>query len=309
MTAGLRTPDQARAPASQPGQPAPLGPRVTRPTPAQRASVRAILRECVGSTGQALCLVYAPNRRTEATWLGAYARAAGVATQLRPAATATAAAVELACDGGAGATVLILADMTMRVPPGARQLAGIETHSAVDLWAPAGLLELAALAAARRLGGSPLTVSTSGGEVTLATGPFTPDTPPGTVTADVVDANGTFVADAAVAVNRAVAWDARLAQRPVTLRLVAGTVTEVDCPDPVLARFLTRAVHTHNASRAGSVRFGLRRLTGGFSPVAGPVNAARAGVTLRLRVPADRPYNAASADLRVDVTATLQEVP
>ncbi|HET8659769.1 MAG TPA: hypothetical protein VFM55_12310 [Micromonosporaceae bacterium] len=286
-----------------------MRPRVARPTPAQRAAVRAILRERIGATGQALCLVYAPNRRTEATWLCAYARAAGVATQLRPAAAATAAAVELACGGVPGATVLVLADMTVRMPAGAHQLAGTDTHSPVDLWAPAELLEAEALAAARRLGGAPLTVPTGGGEATFATGPFTPGTPLGTVTADVTGADGVFVADAAVAVNRAVAWDARLARRPVTLRLAAGTVTAVECPDPVLARFLTRAVHTHNANRAGSVSVGLRRLPGGFSPVAGPVNAARVGVTLRLGVPPDRPYNAASADLRIDVTATLQEVP
>src|SRR6185369_17351400 len=127
--------------------------------------------------------------------------------------------------------------------------------------------------------------------------------------AAVDDAEGTFVADGAIGVNRSMDWDARLGDRPVTLTLRDRTVGAITSPDPVLNHFLGRAVHTHRADRVATVRVGVHPVECGFSPINGPVNAMHPGLTLRLDVDPTRAYNTASADLWLDLTAVWSPEP
>jgi hypothetical protein len=271
----------------------------TRPNPFQRQQVRDILWSCPALVaGGDLVLIYTPGRVAEASWICAQARASQVTVRLNAVpGTAQAVARKARALTPAGATMIVLADMTAQLPSSAIQLAGTATVSPVDLWRPA--VSLAALASQRieRLS-QRLTV----GELTLQTGQWAGGG--ATVEAVVEQADGTFVADGAIAVNRMVTWDARLAGRPVTITVHNGAVTFISCPDVLLGRFLDRAVGIHLADRVSAVRIGVHPVACGFSAVAGPVNESHPGVTLRLRARAGRVYSTASADLCVDLTAS-----
>jgi len=53
--------------------------------------------------------------------------------------------------------------------------------------------------------------------------------------------DGTFVADGAINVNRRIAFDVRLAEHPVTVRIEDGRAVDVRCDDPGTLTFLRRA--------------------------------------------------------------------
>jgi hypothetical protein len=279
-----------------------------RPTPFQRQQIRHILRSCPGLVaGGDLVLVYTPDRATEASWLCAYARAAEVAVRLAPVGRSAYSVERRArSEAGASTTCVVLADMSVSLPEGAIQLAGTPSVGAIDLWRSPD--ELRGLAGALADDLPVLTeVRTEGGQIAVRHAAWRRDAAmveaAATVEAEVEAADGTFVADGAIAVNRPVGWDARLIGHPVTLTVRDRMVTAVTCPDPVLHTFLQRAVHTHRVKLAGALRIGVHPVECGFSPIGGPVNVAHPGLTLRLRVDASTPFSVASSDLCLDLTA------
>lgn len=293
--------------------PAPAASRPTaieraRPDQVQRAAIRAILTSCPGlAEHDELALVFTRARRTEAAWLCAFARAAGVRVDLVPA-QASRRDVERLVAGATARSLIVLADLTLELPSRAMQLPGPSSVNVIDVFQPPDLVAAQVERAMAGLG-SELDVTTAGGArlraTTVSAGPGDPF---GCLDVVVSAAQGTFVADGAIEVNRDVGWDCRLAGRPVTLAIEQGRVVDVSCDDAVIARFLTRAITVHRASRLRRLRFGLRRLPGGFEPTAGPVNRCRPGVTVCLDVAPEDCYNVASGDLRVDLTSH-QEVP
>lgn len=271
--------------------------RASRPTPAQTARVRDIVREVFPH--HELLLVYVQGRVPEAAWLCAQARAAGMTVRLAAVANSPHTLLRrLHSEARHGVATMVLADMTLPLPEGVIQLAGTETVSPIDLWCPRSTLDGRAHELAVQLI-SPLTH----GGLTLTTTPW--QTRDGFIEAEVDGADGVFVADGAIAVNRPVTWDARLARRPVTLTVHKGLISAVECPDPHLHRFLGRAVHTHLANRVVAVRVGAHPVACGFGSVAGPVNERHPGLTLRLRTDVHKAYSSASADLCLDLTGTL----
>jgi hypothetical protein len=282
---------------------------LARPTPGQRARVRELLADCPGLTdGADLHLVYAPQYAAEAAWICAQARVAGVRVRLDPVrGTAARVAERVRAAAAPGGTTVVLSDLPLDLPPGALHLPGAPGTSPVDLWRPRAAVDRAAEDLVRTLGRELVVVTGGGHTLRAGVGGVVRDRPPGTVEVAVTGAGGTFVADAAIAVNTVAAIDARLAARPVRVGVEQGVVTSVDCPDPHLALLLRRALHTHRLDRVVGVRFGVHPARCPFGAVAGPVNARRPGVTLRLRVDPGRAYSPASADLAVDLTATWEE--
>jgi hypothetical protein len=276
------------------------------PTDRQRAAIRGILAwELRPPRADRVLIHFAPHRATEAAWICAYVRARGGRAVARATGPGPAAAVErgLASEPPApGTAVVVLADATLRLPPGALHLAGTDTHSPLDLWQPvtATAADVAGLIRDMR---PRMTVCTGGRRLECETGHAAPGDPDGTAEAPLTRAGGVFVADGAIAVNRPTTWDARLRDRPVTVTLDGAGATAVDCADLALRRFLTRALRVHGAGTATALRFGSRRVTGGYTAAAGPVNAVRRGVTLRLAVADGQCAHGASADLRIDLTA------
>lgn len=291
------------------------------------ARQRAVIKEILWSQpslrgGGALLLLYCRDRTAEASWLCAYARAAGLPVRL--AAVAPKALViekRMRAEATAGLSTFVLADMALNLIPGTIQLAGTAQVSPLELWQQPSLI--AAQAGAMANGLSPELVIPTGPTAKLVVGVgadgWLPDAgseldgqarvlPAGAVQAEVARADGVFVADGAISVNRAVNTDARLAGRPVVITVAAGIVTSVECPDRDLCRFLDRAVRIHRAASVTAVRFGIHPLACGFSAVDGPVNACHQGVTLRLRVGQGLAYSTASADLRIDLTASRKGV-
>ncbi|WP_052849919.1 hypothetical protein [Streptomyces avicenniae] len=275
-------------------------------TDRRRAALRGLVNTLVGARGARRVVVFLTGPRSaEAGWLAAYLRAGGVTSEVRAAGRWPVEQVEsraAAAAGEPGTAVLVLADGALRLPPAVVQLAGTDDDSPLDLWRPEDATEAAVRALLAALPPAPRVRTGDGGDLACVTSGAVPGGPAGTVEAPLTAADGTFVADGALAVNRRTAWDARLAGRPVTLTVAEGLVTAVDCRDPALRHFLTRAVEVHGARTARALRLGTRR-GGGFSSVDGPVNATRYGVTLRLAVGAGDAYNPASADLRIDLTA------
>ncbi|WP_405582857.1 hypothetical protein [Streptomyces sp. NBC_01190] len=115
--------------------------------------------------------------------------------------------------------------------------------------------------------------------------------PAGHAEVPVIGADGIFVANARIGVNRAVRFGTALVHRPVRLAVSGGQVVDVGCPDPALYGFLRRAVTVHRAATVSLLR--CRPLTDGTDDVA-----------LRLTVPPGGAYSRASADLTVELAAT-----
>ncbi|RKN43949.1 hypothetical protein [Streptomyces hoynatensis] len=274
----------------------------------RRAAAHGLLRAALGRGAGRLTILFAPHRPAEAAWLSAYARAYGLPSRVRALGPARPWAVERAARAAAepGTAVLVLHDATLRLPEGATQLAGTEELSPLDLWQPEEdtAAEVAGLIAGLR---PELLVRGGGHELRCATAPAAPTSPAGAAEAPLAHAEGVFLADGALAVNRPTAWDARLAGRPVAVTVEAGRATAVECPDPVLRHFLRRAVHTHLAHAASALRFGARRLGGGYSAAPGPVNEVRRGVALRLTVPRGQAPGEAAADLCIDLISASGE--
>jgi len=296
-----------------------VAPTVARPSDGQHEAIQHLLS---GLPARPLLLVYGKHRTTEASWLCAYARAAGLDVKL-----AAAARKELSIQRRLGEetaaqvqpTAFVLADMTLSLPSGAVQLASLPDVSPLDLWQPRQVINEQARAVAAALPRE-LTISGAGGRLEVTVGPdgWTADAgtrgdgtvqvfPAGAAEAGVADASGTFVADGAIAVNRPLATGARLAARPVTVAVRDGAVVSVACPDPELGLFLRRAVEVHRVRRVAAIRIGVNRLTRDFGPDQGPVNACHhAGVTLRLGTDPGQAYSLASADLRIELTGSWE---
>ncbi|HWH01949.1 MAG TPA: hypothetical protein VNV66_22135 [Pilimelia sp.] len=279
------------------------GPR-RQPTGPERRALRGIVAELGACSGHApLTIVFTAGRRTEAAWLCAQARSAGLPVRLVPASAPDAGGGLPEPPGPAsGGPVVALVDHDADLPPGVTVLPGTPAASPLALWRPAAEVDAAVAALLARLDRR-LLLRTGGAALRVRTGPAAPARPVGAVRADVTDAAGTFVADGAIAVNRRTGWDARLAGRAVRLTVADGRVVAVDCPDAQLRGFLRRAVGTHRVDVVRAVRFGVHPAQCAFSAVQGPVNARRPGVTLCLGVEPGRAYSTASADLRVALTA------
>jgi hypothetical protein len=280
--------------------------RPARPSPQRLAAVREVLDTL--PPGGELVLIYGPERMAEAAWLYAQARVAGWQVSLRPVRSVAPAAVERTVRElrVADAAVVVLSEHRLAAPPaGAR--AALQLAGPADRW--------------RRPDPAPLPTGPDlqlPGPLRLRVAlPWRVDDgdgpaggwrvrPAGTAEAPVEAADGVFVADGAIDVNRAVAWDARLAGRAVTVTVEGGQIVDVTCPDTVLLGFLRRAVQVHRAARVAAVRLG-RHTGGGFSAVPGPLNDCHPGVALRIDVDPARAYSAASADLRLDLIATLRK--
>jgi hypothetical protein len=282
------------------------------PTERQKAALHAVvdtaLRTADGLLPR-LVVLFEPQRSAEAAWVCAWARTRGatpVARSLARAhlpATAERAATAAGSDGD---PVLVFADRTLRLPAGVVQLAGTEDTSPLDIWQPDDMTRDQVARLLSRLP-SDLRLGTAGRELTCSLGRVVAGTPAGTVQAEPRRANGWFVADGAWAVNRPTCTDARLGRRPVTVRVEDGRVTALDTQDTVLRHLLRRAVDTHRAGTVTAISFGTRPDSGGFCATAGPANATRTGVTLRLAVAEGDAYHPASADLRIDLTAASGE--
>lgn len=243
----------------------------TKPDERQRHNIRDILRHVADE----VTLIYSPHRTVEATWLYAYARHAGRSVRLVPAATSR--DIERATT--AGTSLLVLADDEVVLPPGSMQLTGAPSASPLDLWSDPAALDAAEARFHRAL---PPTVR-------LRTGPDAVLT-----VASAVDANGVFQAVAG-AINRGVRWDTG-----VTVTVESGRVVAIECGDATIEGLLRRAVHTHKVDRVLEVRFDVRAMACGLRE--------RPDVTLRLGVEPRQAYSTASADLRIDVTATEMEL-
>ncbi len=292
------------------------------PSPAQRDAIKDLLWSQPSLVaGGPLLLIYTKAWSTQASWLCAFGRAAGLDVTLVPVASDRHVIERrLGQESNAARTVIALADLALALPPGSVQLAGLPGTAPLDLYASQSELLAQAQAVAATLTDQLLISST--GAATLAVGitadGWRSDTglslnkatlilPAGSVRADVATAEGTFVADAALAVNRPLNHDARLAAHPVTVTVEGGQVTSVDCADPVLGQLLRRATQVHHAVSVTGVRLGTNQAIPDFSPQQGPVNACRDGaVTITLTVDPAAAYSSASADLRIDLTASKQ---
>lgn len=274
-----------------------------RPDTTTLATVRAALDEL--PDGDTLALIYSTATTAEAALVCAHARARGRHVLLHRLRETDAAAVGRCLrELPPVATVVLSCHRLAGVPTGGRpvlQLAGPTT-----LWRRADPQP------------PPTTTLRLDGELHVTVAPpwrtdeGTTDggihvRPAGAVEATVVRADGRFVADGAFDINRPVSLDRRLADRPVTVTVEDSRVVDLRCPDPVLQRLLDRVVGTHRVDRVETLRLG--RHDGGvpFQAVPGPVNDCRSGVTLRLTVDPVRAYSPASADLRLDLIATLRE--
>jgi hypothetical protein len=112
---------------------------VARPTMRQREHLREIIRTRAVGDGE-LVLLYARHRRTEASWLCAYARAAGMEVRLVSAGgSAHTALRSLTEESTRGASLIVLADHALDLPPGALHLPGTPHVSPIDLWQGAPL--------------------------------------------------------------------------------------------------------------------------------------------------------------------------
>jgi hypothetical protein len=288
---------------------------VVRPSPRQHEAIRGLLHGLHGQPAHPLLILYGRHRTLEASWLCAFARAAGL--EVRLAGTARhrhAIQRRLGQETAGQSAAFVLADMTLDLPPDAVQLAAPPDGSPLDLWQPQRVISDQARALAGTLppelvinNSLALRVGAQGWvtDTGLRSGGQAQVFPAGAVEASVASATGTFVADGAIAVNRPLTMDARLATRPVTITVRDAAVTSVTCPDRELAHFLRRAVEVHRAGWLYAVRMGGNPLTRDFSPDQGPVNACHRGVTLRLGVDPGHPYSPASADLRIDLTASM----
>ncbi len=310
---------------------APAATRPAAPTSAQAQAIKDLLRSQRALAGGGdLLILYARAWSRQASWICAYGRAAGLTVRLAALLDrADSFTRRLRSERADGLTIIVLTGLRLDLPDGCLQLAGLQLAdrqlpglqltdrpgtSPIELWRPSD--EIAAAAQARaRAAPSELSIATSGGQLDVTTGQagWRPETghgggataqvsPAGAIRADVATADGTFVADGAIALNRPVTWDARLATRPVRLSICGRVVTELDCADDTLARFLRRAVFVHHAATVTSVALGLRDDLGEFSPEQGPVNACQ-GVAVRLAVPSQGAYSPASADLQIDLAA------
>jgi hypothetical protein len=289
------------------------------PSPSQRDAIKDLLwSQPALEAGGPLALIYTRSWSAQASWLCAFGRAAGLDVTLAPVA-ADRHLIERRL-GQEKATVIVLADLTLALPPGSVQLAGLPGTAPLDLYSSQSELLARAQAVAATL--TDRLVVGTGGTATLEVGigsdGWHPDTgldenkarlvlPAGSVRAAVAAADGTFAADAALAVNRPLNHDARLAAHPVTVVISGGVVTSADCADPVLAQLLRRAIDVHHAVRVTGVRIGTNELIPGFSPEQGSLNSCRNGVvTITLTVDPTAAYSPASADLRIDLTANKQ---
>jgi hypothetical protein len=293
----------------------------TEPATSQRQAIRDLLRRQPSLVGGGpLRLLYSRHWARHASWICAFARAAGLEAELVPAAgPASAFERRLSQPAAAGVTTFVLANMTIDLPAGAVQLAGMPGAPPLDLWQPDTAIEAATRAATAELpasqvlrtGGSEvleLGVTSAGwrADVGLRADGHARVSPAGAVLADVAWANGTFVANGAIGVNRPLRWDATLAANPVRLTVREGVVTTVECDDPNLLHFLRRAVEVHGAAVAGQARIGVNPHTPGFSTDQGPVNDCHPGVTLTLSVDPSTRYSPASADLLIELTAATE---
>jgi hypothetical protein len=293
------------------------------PTGSQRQAVKALLSNMPSlARGGPLELLYSRAWTTQASWLCAFARAAGLEARLVPLrAMASAFEQRLDAAAGSGLTVFALANMSLNLSAGAVQLAGMPAAPPIDLWQPDAEVECAAWTAAHNLPASHLirTGRNSALELEVTGSGWNCDagmradgqarvSPAGAAVADVAVSNGTFVADGAIGLNRPVRWDARLAARPVTISVQDGVVNSMDCEDRGLLRFLQRAIGVHHACVITQVRVGINDRTPGFSAEQGPVNACHRGVTITLSVDPPGAYSPSSADLRIELTASREEV-
>jgi hypothetical protein len=295
----------------------------TAPDASQRQAIKDLLRSQPSlAEGGPLELIYSRHWARQASWLCAYGRAAGQEVALAPVAgLASAFEQRLRRAAAAGVTAFALADMTLNLPDHAVQLAGMPAASPLDLWQPDAVIEVATRAVATDLPARVVIRTgracvlefgvTSAGwraDVGLRAGGLARVSPAGAVVADVVWADGTFIADGAISLNRPVRWDARLTTRPVTITVRGGVVTTVGCDAPDLLHFLRRAVGVHGAAVVGRARIGVNRRTPAFSPDQGPVNGCHRGVTLTLSVDPSAGYSPASADLLIELTTSTEGV-
>ncbi|HET7014318.1 MAG TPA: hypothetical protein VFI65_10430 [Streptosporangiaceae bacterium] len=292
----------------------------TEPATSQRQAIRDLLRRQPSLVdGGPLRLLYSRHWARQASWICAFARAAGLEAELVPVAGPASAFERRLRQAADGVTSFALANMALDLPAGTVQLAGVPGAPPLDLWQPDAAIEAAAVEAAAGLPASQV-IRTAGSEVlelgVTSTGWRTDVglrangqarvSPAGAVLADVAWASGTFVANGAIGVNRPVRWDARLATAPVTITVREGVVTKVECDAPDLLHFLRRAVEVHGAALVGKARIGFNRHTPGFSPDQGPVNDCHPGVTLTLSVEKSARYSPASADLLIELTASTE---
>ncbi|WP_129843484.1 hypothetical protein [Streptomyces sp. RFCAC02] len=276
---------------------APAQPREAARTDRWRPAVRQITGGLLrGSGAERFVVVFAPHRAAEAALLAAYARAYGARCVVRAAGHAPPAAVErrVAADAAEPRTaVVVLSDAVLGLPPGVLRLAGTADRSPLDLWRPDAELDAAADALAAGLGRR-IRVGSGGGaaELVCTTSGARRGSARGTAEAPLTGADGVFVADGTLLVNRATALGTDLAGHPVTVTVAGGGVRGVECADRTVARFIGRAADVHGVRTAAALCL-----------PAGPAGAPGRGVTLRLAVGPGDAFNAASADLRIDLTA------
>jgi len=292
----------------------------TEPATSQRQAIKDLLwRQPSLAGGGPLRLLYSRHWARHASWICAFARAAGLEAELVPVAGPASAFERRLGQAAAGVTSFALANMALDLPAGTVQLAGMPGAPPLDLWQTDAAIEAATHAAAAGMPASQV-IRTGGAkvlELALTSAGWRADvglradgqarvSPAGAVVADVARASGTFVANGAIGVNRPVRWDARLAARPVTITVQEGVVTSVECDAPDLLHFLQRAVQVHGAAIVSQARIGVNRHTPGFSPDQGPVNDCHPGVTLTLSVDPSARYSPASADLLIELTASTE---
>ncbi len=124
--------------------------------------------------------------------------------------------------------------------------------------------------------------------------------PAGGVSRELLGADGTFVADGPVTLNRPHRLAAEPARPPFVVEVDGGRVTSLSAPDTPTGALVSRAVGRHAVDHVARLGFGvhpLARQTGADSPV----NHCAPGIRLTLR--AASPYAVGSADLRIDLFA------
>ncbi|ETK37757.1 hypothetical protein [Microbispora sp. ATCC PTA-5024] len=132
--------------------------------------------------------------------------------------------------------------------------------------------------------------------------------PPGGVFAVDPVLDGVFVADGAITVNRPIAFDVRLAASPATLVVKDSRVVDLDCPDPRVAKLLSRALAFGDCGVAGSVEVNANHGAGPFVPDNGLINRRRPGFLLSLghRPRIGTPRH--SAGLHIDLASAFGRV-
>jgi hypothetical protein len=274
--------------------------RTQWPDQPQREAIREIVRQVQPiSQIRDLTLIFTKESVQEASWLCAYLRAAGVRVMM-VACLARRIDVERRARQVSDGPAIVLADMELDLPDAVTQLPGTDELSSLEIWESLLSVSDRARQVLAELQPSFVLRSALRSQTILSVRSWRLGHPFGRLEADVLTADGVFVADGAIEINRNTRMDCRLRDRPVQVRIEAGRVMDLTCGDQFLQRFLQRTLRVHKVDRITAVRLGLRDIRGGYDKRPSLANSCR-GAGVRISADPSAAYSRASADLTIDL--------